>query len=84
MNTFEFVGKLVPCKETDNFKPFETKKFPNGDWGMKSLKFNAVCGTNRHTLEISELINMARECSAGCGWPSDCGRNCLPVHHGGS
>ena len=59
MNTFEFVGKLVPCKETDNFKPFETKKFPNGDWGMKSLKFNAVCGTNRHTLEISELINMA-------------------------
>lgn len=58
MNTFEFVGKLVPCKETENFKPMETKKFPSGDWGLKSLKFNAVCGTNRHLLEISELINV--------------------------
>lgn len=58
MNTFEFTGKLVPCKETENFKPLETKKFPSGDWGLKSLKFNVVAGTNRHLVEISDLINV--------------------------
>lgn len=58
MNTFELVGKIVPCKETDNFKPCEVKKFPSGDWGLKSLKFNVVAGTNRHLVEISDLINV--------------------------
>lgn len=58
MNTFDFVGKIVPCKETENFKPYETKQFTNSDWGLKTLKFNVVCGTNRHLVEISELVNV--------------------------
>ena len=60
-NTFEFVGKLVPCKETDNFKPYNTIQFKDSDWGKKSIKLNMVCGTNRHFLEVSELINVANE-----------------------
>jgi len=54
-NTFEFVGKIYPCKETNNFKPYEQKTFDSG-WTKKSLKFNAVCGTNRHLIETSVLV----------------------------
>ena len=60
-NTFEFVGKLVPCKETDNFKPYSSIRFKDSDWGKKTIKFNMVCGTNRHFLEVSDLVNMANE-----------------------
>lgn len=60
-NTFEFVGKLVPCKETDNFKPYGSIRFKDSDWGKKTIKFNMVCGTNRHFLEVSDLVNMANE-----------------------
>ena len=35
-NTFEFVGKLVPCKETDNFKPYSSIRFKDSDWGKKT------------------------------------------------
>ena len=28
-NTFEFVGKISPCKETDSFKPYSTVRFNN-------------------------------------------------------
>ena len=55
-NTFEFVGKIVPCKETENFKPYSTVKFDSG-WAKKSIKFNIACGNNRHLLEISDLVN---------------------------
>ena len=54
MNRFEFIGTLVPCKETENFKPFEVRRFPSG-WNNKTLKFNVVCGSNRHMIQASAL-----------------------------
>lgn len=56
-NTFEFVGKIMPCKETESFKPYREIMFKDSEWGKKSISFNIVCGTNRHFLDISELIN---------------------------
>ena len=55
-NTFEFVGTISPCKETENFKPYKTIWFDGSDWGKKSLMFNIHCGNNRHTVEIDDLI----------------------------
>lgn len=55
-NTFEFVGKIIPCKKTNSFKPYNTVTFGSG-WGKKTIKFNIVCDTNRHLLEVSELVN---------------------------
>ena len=57
-STFEFIGKLAACKESDKFKPYGTTAFPNSDWGKKFIKFNAVCGTNRHLMEVSDLVNI--------------------------
>lgn len=57
-NTFEFVGTISPCKETENFKPYETTRFNNSDWGSKHIKFNVVCGNNRHIVEVSDLVNV--------------------------
>lgn len=54
MNRFEFIGTLVPCKETENFKPFEVRRFPSG-WNNKTLKFNVACGSNRHMVQVSAL-----------------------------
>lgn len=54
-NTFEFIGTISPCKETENFKPYNTIWF-DGGWGKKTLKFNVQCGTNRHLVEIDDLI----------------------------
>ena len=56
-NTFEFIGKIVPCKETEKFKPYGTERFPNSDWGKKFIKFNMVCGTNRHLVEVNCLMD---------------------------
>lgn len=56
-NTFDFVGKIVPCKETDKFKPFVDEKFKDSDWAKKQIKFNVVCGTNRHFVESGSLYN---------------------------
>ena len=53
-NTFEFIGKIVPCKETDNFKPYDKRTFDSG-WSKTTLKFNVVCDTNRHFLEVGVL-----------------------------
>lgn len=55
-NTFEFVGKIVPCKETEKFKPYSNTVFDSG-WAKKQIKFNMVCGNNRHFLEASSLYN---------------------------
>ena len=55
-NTFEFVGKISPCKETDKFKPYSETKFDSG-WAKKQIKFNIVCDTNRHLLEVSSLYD---------------------------
>lgn len=57
VNTFEFVGKLIPCKETDKFKPYETTWFKDSTWGNKSIKFNVACGNNRHLVELTALVN---------------------------
>lgn len=54
-NTFDFTGKIAACKETENFKPFEVRTFDSG-WKKETLKFNVVCGTNRHLLEIGVLL----------------------------
>ena len=56
-NTFEFVGKITPCKETESFHPYENIRFPDSDWGKKSIKFNVKCGNNRHLVEVSQLVN---------------------------
>lgn len=55
-NTFEFVGKIVPCKETEGFKPYNTVKFNSG-WSKKSIKFNVICGNNKHMLDVSDLVS---------------------------
>ena len=49
-NRFSFVGKIVPCKVTDSFKPYSVTTFDSG-WAKTSIKFNVVCDTNRHLLE---------------------------------
>lgn len=58
-NTFEFIGKISPCKETDNFKPYSTTRFNNSDWGKKQIKFNVACGNNRHLVDVTGLVNVA-------------------------
>lgn len=50
-NTFEFVGNIYPCKQTDKFTPYEEKTYSSG-WVNRSLRFNVICDTNRHTLEV--------------------------------
>lgn len=57
-NTFDFVGKITPCKATENFKPYGTTQFPGSDWGKKQIKFNVIAGNNRHLVEVSELVNV--------------------------
>ena len=48
---FEMLGKLSISKETEKFKPFTETVYDSG-WKRTSLKFNAVCGDNRHMLQI--------------------------------
>lgn len=48
---FEMLGKLSISKETDKFKPYSETVYDSG-WKKTSLKFNAVCGDNRHMLQI--------------------------------
>lgn len=55
MNTFEFIGTIVPCKATEKFQPFETKTFDSG-WSNKTIKFSVACGTNRHMVQASALF----------------------------
>ena len=49
---FNWVGKIVPVKDTDSFKGYEEKVYDSG-WMSQKLKFNLVAGTNRHLLEIN-------------------------------
>ena len=57
-NTFEFIGRIVPCKKTDKFNPCGIDEFPKGGWGKKYIKFNVVSGFNRHMVEVSTLVNV--------------------------
>jgi len=48
---FEMLGKLSIAKETEKFKPYSENVYDSG-WKKTSLKFNAVCGDNRHMLQV--------------------------------
>jgi hypothetical protein len=52
MNTFSFVGKLVPVKDTENFKGYTETTYDSG-WMKQRLVFNVVAGDNRHLVEIN-------------------------------
>ena len=52
MNTFSFVGKLVPVKDTENFKGYTENTFDSG-WMKQRLVFNVVAEDNRHLVEIN-------------------------------
>lgn len=52
MNQFSFVGEIRPIKDSANFKGYEETSFNSG-WQIKKLRFNMVCGDNRHLVEVS-------------------------------
>ena len=52
MVSFNWVGKIVPIKDTENFKGYEEKTYDSG-WMSQKLRFNFVAGTNRHLVEIN-------------------------------
>ena len=51
-SSFNWVGKIVPIKDTENFKGYEEKTFTSG-WMTQKLRFNFVTGTSRHLVEIN-------------------------------
>ena len=52
MAQFNMVGKIVPIKDTENFKGYEEKVFSSG-WMTQKLRFNFIADTNRHLVEIN-------------------------------
>ena len=48
---FEMLGKISIGKESEKFKPFSETVYDSG-WKKTSLKFNAICGDNRHMLQV--------------------------------
>ena len=48
---FEMVGKLSIGKATEKFSPFTENVYDSG-WKKTSLRFNAICGDNRHMLQV--------------------------------
>lgn len=53
MAQFNWVGKIVPIKDTETFKGYEEKVFDKSGWMTQKLRFNFVAGTNRHLVEIN-------------------------------
>lgn len=53
MAQFNWVGKIVPIKDTDSFKGYEEKVYDKSGWMTQKLRFNFVAGTNRHLVEIN-------------------------------
>ena len=49
---FNWVGKIVQIKDSENFKGYEEKVYDSG-WMTQKLRFNVVAGTNRHLVEIN-------------------------------
>lgn len=47
----EFVGKISKGKESERFKPYSETEYASG-WVSRDLKFNSVCGDNRHMMQI--------------------------------
>ena len=52
MSTFSFVGKIVPVKDTENFKGY-TETVYESKWMKQRLVFNVVAGDNKHLVEIN-------------------------------
>lgn len=52
MASFSFVGKIVPVKDTENFKGYTETVFES-KWMKQRLVFNVVAGDNRHLVEIN-------------------------------
>lgn len=52
MAQFNFVGKISPVKDSDNFKGYVERTFDSG-WMTQRLCFNMICGDNRHLVEIN-------------------------------
>lgn len=53
MSSFNFVGKIVPVKDTEKFKGYTETVFPDSKWMKQRLVFNLVAGDNRHLVEIN-------------------------------
>lgn len=51
-NSFTFIGKIVPIKDTDSFKGY-TEMVYDSKWMSQKLRFNVVAGDNRHLVEIN-------------------------------
>lgn len=52
MAQFNFVGKISPVKDSDNFKGYTERVFDSG-WMTQRLCLNMICGDNRHLVEIN-------------------------------
>lgn len=52
MSTFNFVGKIVPVKDTDKFKGY-TETVYDSKWMKQRLVFRLVAGDNTHLVEIN-------------------------------
>ena len=52
MSSFNFVGKIVPVKDTEKFKGY-TETVYDSKWMKQRLVFNLVAGDNRHLVEIN-------------------------------
>jgi len=48
---FEMLGKLSISKATEKFQPFTENVYDSG-WKKTTLRFNAICGDNRHMLQV--------------------------------
>jgi hypothetical protein len=51
-SNFNFVGKLVPVKDKENFKGYTETVF-DSKWVGQKLMFNVVAGDNSHLVEIN-------------------------------
>lgn len=52
MAQFNFVGKIAPVKDSENFKGYTERTYDSG-WMTQRLCFNMICGDNRHLVEIN-------------------------------
>lgn len=52
-NNFSFVGYLKPVKDSEKMKSFSVTNYDSG-WMNERLRFNVVCGDNRHMVEINQ------------------------------
>ena len=53
MNNFSFVGHLKPVRDSEKMKSFSITNYDSG-WMNERLRFNVVCGDNRHMVEINQ------------------------------